>query len=74
MVAFVEEALVAKREGKVFCALKVLVVVVEKAVVKAPVALLYASGYAAESEVELILFAKLVKSVLERYPLAPVVA
>ena len=47
---------------KVLSALYALVVVVENAEVKAPVALLYASGYAAESEVEEILLLKVVKS------------
>mgnify|MGYP001575850491 FL=1 len=42
--------------------------------VKAPVEELYARGPAAESEVEEILLLKVVKSVAERYPLAPVVA
>jgi hypothetical protein len=51
---------------KVCGALKVLVVVVEKAVVKTPVALLYASGYVAESDDEEILLVKSVKSVDER--------
>ena len=64
----VDEALVAKSEVKVFCALKLLTVVVEKAVVKTPVVELYARGYVAESEVEEILLLKVVKSVAERYP------
>ena len=44
MVALVEDALVAKREVKVFCAEKVLAVVVPKLVVNTPVEELYASG------------------------------
>ena len=40
-------------------ALYALVVVVENAVVKRPVALLYASGYVAESDVEEILLLKI---------------
>ena len=66
LVALVEEALVAKSEVKVFCALNELVVVVENAVVKAPVELLYASGYVAEREEEEILLLKVVKSAEER--------
>ena len=42
--------------------------------VKAPVLLLYARGPAAERLVLEILLLKVVKSVLDRYPLAPVVA
>ena len=53
---------------KVLRALYVLVVVVEKAVVKTPVLELYARGKMAESEVEEILPANVVKSVEERYP------
>jgi hypothetical protein len=53
---------------KVLRALYVLAVVVENAVVKTPVALLYASGYVAESDDEEILLVKSVKSVEERYP------
>ena len=51
---------------KVLSALYALVVVVENAEVKAPVAELYASGYAALSEEELILLANVVKSADER--------
>ena len=50
----------------VLSAEKVLAVVVENAVVKMPVLELYASGYAALSEVEEILLLKVVKSVEER--------
>ena len=67
MVAFVEEALVAKSEVKVFCALKLLTVVVEKAVVNTPVVELYASGNEAESDVEEILLLKLLKDERSRY-------
>ena len=74
VVAFVEEALVAKIEEKMLCAPHELAVVVPKARVNAPVPELYASGYAAESEEEEILLLKEVKSAEERYPFTPVVA
>jgi hypothetical protein len=48
---------------------KIFAVVVEKAVVKAPVVELYASGYEAESDEEEILLLKVAKSVFERKPL-----
>jgi hypothetical protein len=57
-------------ELKVFEPEKVLLVVVLKAVLKAPVPLSYASGYWAESEVEEILLLKVVQSVEERRPRA----
>ena len=47
---------------------KVLAVVVEKLVEKTPVELLYASGYVAESDDELILLLKFVQSVEARKP------
>jgi hypothetical protein len=52
----------------------VLTVVVPNAVEKTPVELLYASGYTALRDVEEILLLKVLKSVEERYPLAPVEA
>ncbi len=70
LVALVLDAFVAKSEAKVFCALKVLAVVVLKAVVKMPVEELYARGYTAESEVEEILLLKLAKSLEVRRPRA----
>ena len=53
----------------VLSALYVLVVVVEKAVVNTPVVALYASGYVAEREVELILLLKVDQSLDESAPL-----
>jgi hypothetical protein len=48
--------------------LKLLAVVVLNAVVKTPVEELYARGYTAESDVEEILFAKMLQSADERKP------
>ncbi len=62
VVALVVDALVAKRLVKMLCREKVFWVVVEKAVVKTPVPLLYARGYTAESEEDDILLLKSVKS------------
>ena len=55
---------------KVLSALYVLAVVVLKAVVKTPVALLYARGYVAESDVEEILLLKVDQSLEDRAPRA----
>ena len=52
----------------------VLLVVVLKAVVNAPVAELYASGYEALTDEDLILLLKVVKSAEERYPFCAAVA
>ena len=72
--AWYADSMVEEERANCWSALKVLVVVVENAVVKAPVAELYASGYEALSDVDEILLANVVKSAEERYPLVPVVA
>ncbi len=68
MVSFAngEEEPTARVEVKLLVLFQVLEVVVESAVVKTPVELLYARGYTAESEVEEILLVKVVKSAAER--------
>ena len=64
----VEEALEMKPEVKVWRLLQLLVVVVPKPREKLPVALLYASGYVAESDVLEILLLKEVQSPRARKP------
>ena len=68
VVAFVVEAFCRYAAVKLLYPFQKFWVVVESALVNTPVTLLYASGYAAESDEELILLVKVVQSAEERAP------